>query len=123
MTFSCFPCSLILQIPLVSYVFSCALMFELLCMVFQFCLRFAVFLTPPHIPCTSHVPCDMTHVWHHNHLGPNLLPSPHHTLSPTSVAPKRKRVAEPEGKSAGSGATPAEVSKGKVELQEPCMSY
>ena len=50
---------------------------------------------------------------------------PHHTLSPTPMAPKRKRVAEPapEDKSAGSGATPAEVSKVKVEPQEPCMSY
>ena len=70
------------------------------------------------------------HVRHHNHLGPNLLSSPppippHHTLSPTSMAPKRKRVGEPppEDKSAGSGATPAEVSKVKVEPQEPCMSY
>ena len=39
------------------------------------------------------------------------------------MAPTRKCVAEPEGKSAGSGATPAEVSKTKVEPQEPCMSY
>ena len=39
------------------------------------------------------------------------------------MAPKRKRVAEPEGKSAGNGATPAEVSQVKVEPQEPCMSY